>query len=230
MRSRNNIEERHKNALQRLPSKDEITWFRNRLLSWYPQNQRHFPWRQSSDPYFICIAEMLLQQTSANKVAQILGLLTSKYPSWKILAEANKEDIKQVILPLGLHERRANILQQLAKVMAVRDSLPNSRKELEELPGIGQYIANAIMVALFNKRLPFLDVNMSRVLERFFGPREMADIRYDPYLQALSRKVVNVREALHANWMMLDFAAMICTQKSPKCQLCTLAERCRSLI
>jgi len=229
MRKRPIIRERLRNALHRLPSKDEITWFRNRLLSWYTQNQRHFPWRQSSDPYLICIAEMLLQQTSANKVAQILGSFTSNYPSWSILANAKKEDIKQVILPLGLHERRANILQKLAEVMAVRESLPSTRKELEELPGIGQYIANVIMVALYEKRLPFLDVNMSRVLERFFGPREMADIRSDPYLQALSRKVVNIREALHANWMILDFAAIVCTSKSPKCKVCTLAERCRSI-
>ena len=112
---------------------------------------------------------------------------------------------------------------------ALRNTLPHSRNGLEKLPGIGQYIANVILVVLFKKRLPFLDVNMSRVLERFFGPREMADIRYDPFLQALSRKVVNVREALHANWTVLDFAAMICTKKAPKCQLCLLAERCRSI-
>ena len=229
MTSRNQVWKRRENVLKRLPSKDEITWFRNRLQAWYAQNQRDFPWRKSTDPYLICVAETLLQQTSANKVAHVLESFINKYPSWESLAEADEEDVKQTIFPLGLYRRRANVLRRLAKVMALRNTLPHSRNGLEKLPGIGQYIANVILVVLFKKRLPFLDVNMSRVLERFFGPREMTDIRYDPFLQTLSRKVVNVREARHANWMVLDFAAMICTKKAPKCQLCVLAERCRSI-
>lgn len=228
MKSRAKFEERREKALERLPSKEEIVWLRSRLQKWYLQNKRAFPWRKSLDPYIICISETLLQQTSASKVAQILDLFIQKYPNWNSLAKVKKEDIEQTIYPLGLYERRANVLHKLAKIMVLRDTLPNSRNELEKLPGIGQYIANVILVVLFNKRLPFLDVNMSRLLERFFGPREFADIRYDPYLQTLSRKIVNVKEAQHTNWMILDFAALVCTKKAPKCQYCVLNEHCQN--
>ena len=217
---------RHK-ALNRLPDKSEIAWFRQTLQSWFKVGRRDFPWRSSSDPYIICIAEIFLQQTTANKVADFIGAFTDRFPDWSTLARATQSEIESVIFPLGLYRRRAKTIHSLANTMVRLDSLPRTRRGLEKLPGIGQYIANVLLVVLQLKRVPFLDINMSRVLERFFGPREMADIRYDPYLQVLSRKIVNVRDALLANWMILDFAAIVCTKRRPRCLECPLLEQCR---
>ena len=79
---------------------------------------------------------------------------------------------------------------------------------------------------VFNQPSPFVDVNMARVIERFFGPRKMADIRYDPYLQDLAYKVVNHFQAKYINWAILDFAALICQANSPKCITCLLSRNC----
>jgi A/G-specific adenine glycosylase len=173
------------------------------------------------------LAEIFLQQTNANRVAKFIGGFISRFPGWSSLAEAEQEEIESAIFPLGIFKRRARTIHALANTVTRLDKMPHTRQGLEQLPGIGQYIANVLLVMLYRKRLPFLDVNMARVLERFFGPRELADIRYDPYLQALSRRIINTRDSLSANWMILDFAAIVCTKRRPRCSECPLLERCQ---
>jgi len=217
---------RRSRALGRLPPTQDVAWFRRRLGRWFARHRRDFPWRQSSDPYVICVSEILLQQTSAGKVAGVIGVFTTRYPDWTALAEARPEEIETVIYQLGIYKKRARTLHSLANAVVPLESFPRTRPGLENLPGIGQYIANVLMVTIHRKRMPFLDVNMARVLERFFGPRELADIRYDPFLQALARKVVNVSDPLSTNWMILDFAALVCTNRNPRCSACPLTGRC----
>lgn len=210
----------------RLPDQSKILWFRQRLKSWFKHNRRSFPWRSSSDPYLVCLSEIFLQQTTANKVAEIIDPFTKRFPNWDTLASASITDVEEIIFPLGIYRRRADTILALADAVVTKGNMPTTRQGLENLPGIGQYIASVLLVVLQHKREPFLDVNMSRVLERFFGPRERADIRDDPYLQVLSRKVVNVQDALSANWMILDFAAIVCMKRSPRCMICPLRQRC----
>jgi len=70
---------------------------------------------------------------------------------------------------------------------------------------------------------------MSRVLERFFGARKLADIRYDPYLQELSYKIVEHENAKAVNWAILDFGALIC-KPNPLCLICPLQAICNFYI
>jgi A/G-specific adenine glycosylase len=99
---------------------------------------------------------------------------------------------------------------------------------VESLPGVGQYIANAILLLCHNKPQPLMDVNMARVLERNFGLRHLVDIRYDPYLQALGAQVVSRGDAKKLNWAILDLAARICLGTSPVCNQCPLSSSCRT--
>src|SRR5207248_611362 len=78
-----------------------------------------------------------------------------------------------------------------------------------------------------NRPAPLLDTNMARVLERFFGPRQLVDIRYDPYLQLLAHSVVDGTDAIRANWAILDLAAGVCRRRSPMCTSCPVRSRCR---
>ena len=126
----------------RLPDRSEIVWFRSKLGSWFKNNRRHFPWRSSSDPYVICVAEILLQQTNASKVANVLPNFTRRFPDWNSLAGASEPEISGAIFTLGLYRRRSHTLHSLANVVVELDSLPQTRRGLENLPGIGQYIAS----------------------------------------------------------------------------------------
>jgi len=208
---------------------DEITEFRNRLLEWYYKHGRHFPWRNKSiSNYQKIVAEVLLQRTKAETVAKFFPDFVTRFPSWKSIAEVGIEQLEQALQPIGLYKQRASRLHKLAVEMTKRGGrVPYDYEELGKIPMIGQYIANAAMSVVHDEPYPLLDVNMARVLERYFGPRKMADIRYDPYLQELAHKLVNEKDSKVINWAVLDFAAIVCKARKPKCTGLPLNSGCR---
>jgi A/G-specific adenine glycosylase len=103
---------------------------------------------------------------------------------------------------------------------------PAERADVEALPGVGQYVANAICLFALHQPEPLLDVNMARVLERNFGRRKLADIRYDPRLQEVSRLVVSGPDSVQVNWAILDLASGVCTTVDPQCWQCPLFSVC----
>ncbi|WP_367576144.1 hypothetical protein [Pelagibius sp. CAU 1746] len=171
---------------------------------------------------------MLLQRTRADTVERFLPNFYRRFPSWWHLAEAQESELQKFLEPIGLSHRRAASFNALAKEIVSRNGhFPFERSEIEALPGVGQYIANAILLMAHGKREPLLDVNMARVVERYFGPRKLADIRYDPYLQKLARRVSDHDSPKEINWAILDLAAKICTPRHPHCENCPLKLRCR---
>ncbi len=208
--------------------KRDIHEFQAKLLAWFTNSGRKFPWRKPrATLYHKVVAEVLLQRTRAEVVGSFLPTFLKRFPSWEKLAAASEDDLRVFIQPLGLWKRRAVSLKKLAVEMALRKGhFPQSRIDLESLPGVGQYIASAVMLFCHGAREPLLDVNMARVLERYFGPRTLADIRYDPYLQNLARRVLAEADAVHLNWAILDFAALVCTNRKPRCGECLLVNKC----
>lgn len=213
----NNIITRHK-----------VVFFQQEILLWYTHYGRNFVWRKKGlSNYEYIIAEILLQRTKAETVHKFYNEFVIKFPGWKQLAAAKQEKLEEALKPIGLYRQRSHRLIHLANEMVKRDGeLPNDRKDLEAIPFMGQYIANAVELIIFNQPAPLIDVNMARVLERFFGPRSLADIRYDPYLQDLAKRVVNHENSKEINWAILDFAASICTARNPKHETCPLRSKC----
>ena len=211
-----------------MPSKKEIAYFRERMIAWYMGNGRKFPWRNRSIPlYQKIVSEVLLQRTRAETVANFFPAFICRFPSWKALATTPESEIALFIRPIGLWQRRAPVLSSLAKEMARRNGrFPRDRQEIEALPGVGQYIANAIQLFCHGTPMPLLDVNMARVLERYFGPRKLADIRDDSYLQSLSSCVVNCSKPQEMNWAILDFSAKICKPTNPIHEECPVRSSC----
>jgi A/G-specific adenine glycosylase len=201
---------------------------RRALLRWYEEHGRSYPWRSSANVYRQVIAELLLQRTRADTVAAFFEAFIRRFPSWEAMAKAPLHDIGEFLKPIGLWKRRSASLAALAKEMIARGgAFPETREEVQMLPGVGQYIANAILLFSSGNAEPLVDVNMARVLERVFGPRRLADIRYDPYLQSLARQVTRGDRAAEVNWAILDLAAKICTAKNPRCTECPLRRKCR---
>jgi A/G-specific adenine glycosylase len=201
--------------------------FQTALREWFVQHRRDFPWRcDDTTVYEQIVSEVLLQQTPAQRVAAFLPAFFGRFSMWDQLAISREDELGVHLRPLGLWRRRARVLVALGRELAQRAGrLPSSREELETLPAVGQYVASAIL--LFEQGLPepLLDVNMARVLERYFGPRRLVDIRYDPYLQALAREVV-ASDAVTMNWAVLDLAALVCKPRTPLCEQCPLQEGC----
>lgn len=156
-----------------------------------------------------------------------MGHFVERYPSWEALATAVSGDLQQFLRPLGLWRRRAESLTRLARaVVALNGKFPEARRELEQLPAVGQYVASAILMFVHGKPEALLDTNMSRVLERYFGPRDLVDIRFDPYLQALAKRFVSHGSGREVNWAILDLGATTCKPREPICEQCPLARGC----
>jgi len=206
----------------------DIELFQNTLLNWFSDNGRKFPWRkESATNYELIISEVFLQRTKAETVAKFLPVFFKQYPSWKQLGEATEEEIQNFTKPLGLHKQRGTRLFKLAQELARRNGrFPKERNQVEEISMMGQYLTNAYELYILKRKSPLLDVNMARFLERFFGERKMADIRYDSYLQTLAYRVINIEKSKELNWAILDYAALICKKIKPKCDVCYLKTKC----
>jgi A/G-specific adenine glycosylase len=221
---------RNENSPPRQPSAEKVARFRGRVLEWWQVHGRHFfPWRRcSATTYEKILAEVLLQRTRAETVSLFFDSFLRRFPSWTDLADAQIEELQVRLRPVGLWRRRASSLKALAVEVSRRDGrFPKGRVEIEKLPGVGQYIASAIIVFCDESAEPLLDVNMARVLERYFGPRKLADIRYDPYLQKLSKRLVSKANPAEVNWAVLDLAALVCKTGIPLCKSCPVMAGCR---
>lgn len=151
----------------------------------------------------------------------------ARFPSWQVLAVSEVQDLEKFLQPLGLWRRRAISLLGLARYTAVNEGrFLSDPVNHEDIPAVGQYVSNAILLFQHGKPAPLLDVNMARVIERFLQPRKLADIRHDPWLQDSALWLVQGNDAARVSWAVLDFAATICKARRPLCQTCPVGSRC----
>jgi len=206
----------------------KISGLQKSLLRWHGNNGRHhLAWRQPArSEYEIVIAEILLQRTSAKKVSEVYDSFLQSYPDWSSIVFGGVKRLEQTLQPLGLFRQRAARIMKLAELLCEHGCLPGDPNDLESLPMFGQYLTNAIQLQIYGLKKPLLDVNMARVLERLFGPRQFADIRYDPLLQNLACKMVECEEPVKINWAILDFAHSVCKAIKPSCQQCEFSTWC----
>lgn len=150
-----------------------IPFFHENLLRWFDANARDFPWRKESDPFKILIAEMMLQRTKANQVLTIYDDFIERFPNPDLLANSRVEDIDFFLARLGLHWRSRLMREMALKLITVyEEKVPNTREEIITLPGVGNYIADAVCVCAFNQRKTVIDSNVVRVVTRFTGFHE----------------------------------------------------------
>jgi A/G-specific adenine glycosylase len=198
------------------------------LVAWAASSGRDFPWRsEKAGTYERIVVEVLLQRTTATAVAGFYERFFATFPTWEMLAAATPGELEVFLRPLGLWRRRAQSLLGLAGYAAdAVGKFPRNPDDHAEIPAVGQYVSNAVMLFQHGRSTPLLDVNMARVIERFVRPRRMADIRYDPWLQSAAKWFVRTGDAAAANWAILDFAALVCKARRPLCDTCPVCARC----
>ena len=196
--------------------------FQVTIMRWGEGHCRPFPWRRPGrSSYELVVAEILLQQTRAEQAAIVFPAIMSRCPDWAALAKTPLPGLEELLTPLGLQRRRAAALHALAQTV-LREGLPIRASQLETLPGIGQYMSRAIAAQASNEVVAPIDTNVARVLERVFGPRKLADIRYDPGLQELALALVPHSNPGGYLVALLDFASVVCRPRAPRCDECPL--------
>ena len=210
-------------------NKNDIKYFRKKLLDWFSSNKRDFPWRRDDiTKYEIIISEILLQRTKAETVAKYYSTFFNTYPDWESLVNSEIEDFEKILKPLGLYKHRAKRLYKIVEEYKQRSGvLPKNVNELNDSKLSTLYISNAYELFILNKRAPLLDVNMARVLSRYFNPKEVKDVRNEKELQELSKTVINVKNCKELNWAILDFAALVCKSRNPNCSNCVIKPKCK---
>jgi len=204
-------------------SKDKEIQFTYKLLTWFSSNAREFPWRGETDPYRILVAEKLLQQTTYGHVLKVYNVFFEKFPNIQSLAKAEVSDIEDTIRRLGFQRQRAKQFKEIGSEILSEHSgkIPSNKEDLLNLSGIGDYIANAVLCFAFNKDEPIVDMNVRRVVGRYFGWKKIKDKEIEKKLSRLIPK----GKAKQFNWGIIDFSALICSRK-PKCKKCFLSDSC----
>ena len=213
-----------------LPVPADRRRFRHRLLSWYRRHGRDLPWRRTDDPYHILVSEIMLQQTQVDRVLPKYAEWLDKYPSMAELATAPEKEVNETWYPLG-YNIRPRRLQSIARESVAKygGQLPSDQATLLSFKGIGAYTAGAIRSFAFRERAAILDTNVARVLFRVFvatgDPKSHAMKRH---LWTLSETLVPNRHVFDFNQALMDFGAMVCVARNPKCLVCPMAKACRA--
>ncbi len=209
-----------------------LTSFRQRLLAWYRRAGRDLPWRHTHDPYHILVSEMMLQQTQVTTIMSRYQRWLKRFPTVQILAQATSADVLQEWSGLG-YNRRPLALHNIAKLVVeeYHGKFPQDIKTLKQFKGIGDYTAHAMASFAFKQRVPLVDTNIKRVLGRiFFGYRKLETIRDDVgiFWELSLQLIAPAKSPYDVNQSLMDFGALVCTAKQPKCPTCPMRTMCKS--
>lgn len=206
-------------------------FFAENLLNWYSRNGREFVWRKRKlTPYETLILEFLLQKTKSQVINDFFPDFLSEYPDLKALANASKDNVEKLLEPLGLSRVRSERMVKSAKILVdeYESNFPKNAEDLKKLPGVGDYIAKALLCFGFNKWEIPPDINAKRLFGRFFeGESEGYRAKS---IGANEEKLIEHAKSLGAGpkslaWSILDFGGVICKSK-PSCEDCLIKSKC----
>jgi A/G-specific adenine glycosylase len=206
------------------PGAEEIAAIQEAVLEWArDDNLREFSWREDATPYEVLVAEILLQQTFADKVEPAYDALLEAYPTPAAQAAASPEAVAEIIESLGFQNQRARALVENASVIAERGNVPETEADLKTLNFVGDYAANATLCFGYGQQRPILDTNVKRVYDRVFDVNLDAD---DADSWAFVADLVPPDEFVTYNLALLDIGAKICKPSTPACEECPLRQHC----
>jgi len=196
---------------------------RRHLLEWHAERGRDYPWRAGADPWHVLMAEMCLHRTRADQVLPVYRRLVGLAPTPAALV-ARSDEAREAMRPLGLRWRADNILAVARDLVERFDgTVPKSSLELRGLPGVGDYVAGAVLCFAFGRRAALLDVNTERIVGRIRGQGQVrrTQMRLDLYDLA-------GREGPDGqfNYALLDLGALACRPARPRCDQCPLRVVC----
>ena len=223
--------------------------FANTIISWFRENGRALPWRETRDPYAIWLSEIILQQTRIAQGWEYWERFMAQYPTVQDLAAAHEDEVLKLWQGLGYYSRARN-LHTSAKQIVALGHFPDTLEGIKQLKGVGDYTAAAIGSFAFDIPAAVVDGNVYRVLARYFGiDTPINSTQGKKEFAALAQSLLPSSKASDSllsfspasdfqsslslvaayNQAMMDFGAIQCTPQSPKCLLCPLAETCEAM-
>ena len=202
--------------------------FAETLISWYDDHKRDLPWRGETDPYKIWVSEIILQQTRVQQGWDYYHRFLDNFPNVKTLAEADEEKVLKVWQGLGYYSRARNMHAAAREIMAEHHGIfPQTYDKIRSLKGIGNYTAAAIASIAFHLPYPAVDGNVIRIVSRIFGICD--DVTQPTVLKritAICETEIDPAQPGVFNQAAMDFGAMQCVPRNPKCDGCPFQSNC----
>ncbi len=199
-----------------------------KLLHWFEENQRDLPWREHYEPYAVWISEIMLQQTQVKTALPYFHRWMKELPTVKDVAESSEDKILKLWEGLGYYSRARNLQKAAKVIMEKHDGVfPEDYDSILALPGIGKYTAAAISSIAFEKDEALVDGNVIRVLARLMGFKENTRLpENEKKVWELAEALLPKGEARNFNQALMEFGALMCTPKAPKCMECPVQKNC----
>ena len=198
------------------------------LLEWYGKSKRDLPWRKTKDIYAVWLSEVMLQQTQVATVIPYYRRFLERFPTVDHLARASEQEILKLWEGLGYYSRIRNMHRAAEQVKEEHNGeIPETPGEFRQLPGVGPYIAAAVLSIARDIPLPVVDGNVMRVYTRFRGIAD--DIRKNSTRSRIYRELLEIIPSYSPgdfNQAFMELGALVCTPKAPSCTVCPLKENC----
>lgn len=173
----------------------------------------------------LLIAVVLSAQTTDKAVNHVTKTLFSKYKTPEELAKANLKDVEEIIKPIGLYKTKAKNIIELSKKLIINfnSKIPNTRKELLTLNGVGRKTANVVLAQAFSKEVIAVDTHLNRISKRLGIARES-----DSFLEVELKleKFFNYKNLRKRHNQIIHFGREYCISRKPKCEICFLKNEC----
>ena len=206
----------------------KIQSLRKLLINWYLANHRDLPWRKTSNPYHIWVSEVMLQQTQVATVLPYYRRFLQRFTSLESLARADVQDVLKVWEGLGYYARARNLHRAAGLIINHHHGImPDGWEGFRKLPGVGDYIAAAVLSIAFGKPYAVVDGNVKRVLARLF-------LKEAPVNKSTSIKIfkeaadqlLSPRDPGTFNQALMELGAMVCKPQQPLCSKCPIQGLC----
>ena len=214
-------------------SDDALRRFGRLLRAWYRVNARDLPWRRTRDPYAILVSELMLQQTQVLRVVPRWHEFLERFPTLHAIAAAEVTQVEEAWEGLGYYARARN-LHRTARLVTrdgldVGATLPANDEALRALPGIGRYTAGAVASFAYGRRVPLVDTNVARVLQRVFLPRAKRKVAAteNALWELAERSLPRGAPAVWThNQALMEIGALVCTARVMRCGGCPVRAVC----
>jgi A/G-specific adenine glycosylase len=192
-------------------SQEKIQQFQKKILSFYRKNRRELPWRNTTDPYKILLSEFMLQQTQVNRVILYYEKWIAKWPTIDDLADASIAEVLQMWMGLGYNTRAVNLHKAARKIVAKFDSdVLETMKHYKDVPGVGRYTSQAVMIFSTNANLVTVDTNIRRIFIKEFNLSQKIS---DKELWMLAEKCFPMGKSRDWHNALMDYGALFLTAK-----------------
>lgn len=204
-------------------SKKELSdRFEKYLAEKYPEAKCSLDYK---NPFQLLTATILSAQCTDKRVNIVTKELFKKYPAPMDMANADYDEMCEVIKSTGIYKNKAKSLISMAKDLTQKHGgiVPDSLKELTALAGVGRKTANVVLGNIYNMPGIVVDTHVKRIMNRL-GLTDSGDpVKIEKELEVL------VDGENHCMWghRVISFGRDICTAKQPKCAICGVKDVCR---